>query len=56
VRAGAVWAIDGSAYVSRPGPRLADSVELLAQCVHPDVFGAPERPHAARVTELRETP
>jgi iron complex transport system substrate-binding protein len=25
-----VWAIDGSAYVSRPGPRLVDSVEVLA--------------------------
>lgn len=26
----AVWAIDGSAYVSRPGPRLVDGVEILA--------------------------
>jgi iron complex transport system substrate-binding protein len=25
-----VWAIDGSAYVSRPGPRLVDGVEVLA--------------------------
>jgi iron complex transport system substrate-binding protein len=56
VRAGAVWAIDGSAYVSRPGPRLADSVELLAQCLHPDVFGAPQAPRAARVTDARDTP
>jgi len=28
---GQVWAIDGSAYVSRPGPRLVDGVEVLAQ-------------------------
>jgi len=27
---GEVWAIDGSAYVSRPGPRLVDGVEILA--------------------------
>jgi iron complex transport system substrate-binding protein len=27
---GEVWAIDGSAYVSRPGPRLVDGVEVLA--------------------------
>jgi iron complex transport system substrate-binding protein len=25
-----VWAIDGSAYVSRPGPRLVDGVEVIA--------------------------
>jgi iron complex transport system substrate-binding protein len=29
-REGEVWAIDGSAYVSRPGPRLVDGVEVLA--------------------------
>ena len=29
-QAGEVWAIDGSAYVSRPGPRLVDGVEILA--------------------------
>ena len=29
-RDGQVWAIDGSAYVSRPGPRLVDGVEIMA--------------------------
>jgi iron complex transport system substrate-binding protein len=29
-RDGELWAIDGSAYVSRPGPRLVDGVEVLA--------------------------
>jgi iron complex transport system substrate-binding protein len=29
-RDGEVWAIDGSAYVSRPGPRLVDGVEILS--------------------------
>jgi iron complex transport system substrate-binding protein len=29
-RNGQIWAIDGSAYVSRPGPRLVDGVEILA--------------------------
>lgn len=28
-RDGQVWAIDGSAYVSRPGPRLVDGVQIL---------------------------
>jgi hypothetical protein len=27
---GEIWAIDGSAYVSRPGPRLVDGVEAIA--------------------------
>jgi iron complex transport system substrate-binding protein len=49
VRAGAVWAIDGSAYVSRPGPRLIDSIELLAQCLHPEALGAPDPARAVRV-------
>lgn len=38
VRAGEVWALDGSAYVSRPGPRIVDSVELLAEILHPERF------------------
>ena len=29
-RAGQLWAINGSAYVSRPGPRLVDGAEILA--------------------------
>jgi hypothetical protein len=37
----AVWAVDANAYVSRPGPRLVDGVELFARVFHPDRFGAP---------------
>jgi iron complex transport system substrate-binding protein len=29
-RDGQIWAIDGSAYISRPGPRLVDGVAILA--------------------------
>jgi iron complex transport system substrate-binding protein len=43
-----VWIVDGSAYVSRPGPRLADSVELLAQCLHPAELGEPDPASAVR--------
>ncbi len=49
VRRGDVWVLDGSAYVSRPGPRLADTVELLAQCLHPETFGEPPADAAVRV-------
>jgi iron complex transport system substrate-binding protein len=38
VQRGEVWALDGSAYVSRPGPRIVDSVELLAEILHPERF------------------
>lgn len=29
---------DGNAYFNRPGPRLVDSIEIMAACVHPEVF------------------
>ncbi len=31
---------DGSSYFSRPGPRLVDTVEIIASAVHPGVCGA----------------
>jgi iron complex transport system substrate-binding protein len=38
VRRGQVFAVDGSAYFSRPGPRVIDGVELLAEIFDPDAF------------------
>src|SRR6516162_11691973 len=32
-----VFAVNANAYFSRPGPRVVDSVELLAHLIHPDV-------------------
>jgi iron complex transport system substrate-binding protein len=40
-RAGRVYATDGSAYFSRPGPRIVDSLEILAHLIHPELFPAP---------------
>jgi iron complex transport system substrate-binding protein len=31
-----IWAVDGAAFFSRPGPRLVDGTELLAHLLHPD--------------------
>ncbi|MCS6880879.1 MAG: cobalamin-binding protein [Oscillochloridaceae bacterium] len=45
VRAGRVFAVDANSYFSRPGPRVVDSLELLARLIHPDLFpgwGPPE--------------
>jgi iron complex transport system substrate-binding protein len=38
VRAGRVWAADGNAYFNRPGPRLAEALEMLAEAFHPATF------------------
>jgi iron complex transport system substrate-binding protein len=38
VQSGRVFAVDGSAYFSRPGPRVVDSLEILAEILHPDLF------------------
>ncbi len=33
-----VWIADGNAYFNRPGPRIVDSLEILAACTHPEEF------------------
>jgi iron complex transport system substrate-binding protein len=38
VRRGQVFAVDGSAYFSRPGPRVFDGIELLAEIFDPEAF------------------
>ncbi len=40
VRDGEVYALDGSAYFSRPGPRIIDGVALLADLLDPGFVGA----------------
>jgi len=47
-RDGQSWAIDGSAYVSRPGPRLVDGVEVLSAIL----AGRPD-PRAVRLPAAR---
>jgi iron complex transport system substrate-binding protein len=54
VRAGRVYVTDGNAYFSRPGPRLVDSLELLAHALHPDIHPLPPGPPAARRLTPRE--
>jgi len=47
VRNGRVYVTDGSQYFSRPGPRLADSLEILAHAVDPELHPLAERIPAA---------
>jgi iron complex transport system substrate-binding protein len=35
-----IYAIDGNAYVNRPGPRLVDTAELFASAIHDELYGA----------------
>ena len=45
---GEVYAVNGSAYFNRSGPRLVDGVEILAEILHPEVFPRRERPEDYR--------
>jgi iron complex transport system substrate-binding protein len=57
VRAGRVYAMDGSQYFSRPGPRLVDSLEILAHTLHPGVHPLPNGlPSAISVDGVSTTP
>jgi iron complex transport system substrate-binding protein len=38
VRQGRVYLVDGNQYFNRPGPRLVESLEILAEIFHPEVF------------------
>jgi iron complex transport system substrate-binding protein len=38
LRSGRVHVLDGSAYLSRPGPRLVEAIELIAPLLHPGRF------------------
>jgi iron complex transport system substrate-binding protein len=41
VRSGRAWVLDGNAYLNRSGPRLVDSLELVAWLMHPDHIPCP---------------
>lgn len=44
---------DGNAYFSRPGPRLVDSLEIIAHCLHPSIHKLPDHlPPAINFSEL----
>jgi iron complex transport system substrate-binding protein len=47
-----LFAVNASAYFSRPGPRLIDGIELLAGILHPDRFPAPAADRALALEEL----
>jgi iron complex transport system substrate-binding protein len=47
-----VWALDGNALTSRPGPRLADAVEAMAAIFAPGLFPQPVRGYARKLGRM----
>lgn len=44
-----VSVVNGSHYFSRPGPRLVDSLEILAHILHPELLPPPDPPRYVRI-------
>jgi len=55
VLAGRVYVVDGNAYFNRPGPRIVESLEILAACVHPTAFEDFREKHAGSVVRVEGT-
>jgi iron complex transport system substrate-binding protein len=47
-----VYVTDGNAFFNRPGPRLVESLEIMAACVHPELFDDLARQHAPVIVRL----
>ncbi len=52
VKSGRVFAVDANAYLSRPGPRLAEGLRLLANLLHPEI-ALPSPPGTAAFRSLK---
>jgi iron complex transport system substrate-binding protein len=53
-RTGEIYVVNASAYFARPGPRIVDSLEILAGILHPTEFAefvsrAPDDPRVVRI-------
>jgi iron complex transport system substrate-binding protein len=47
-----VYVTDGNAYFNRPGPRLVESLEIMAACVHPETFADLAGIHAGAIVRV----
>jgi iron complex transport system substrate-binding protein len=47
-----VYVTDGNAFFNRPGPRLVESLEIMAACVQPELFEELGRKHAKVIERL----
>jgi iron complex transport system substrate-binding protein len=47
-----VYVTDGNQFFNRPGPRLVESLEIMAACVHPDLFADLAAVHADVIVRI----
>lgn len=47
-----VYVTDGNAFFNRPGPRIVESLEIMAACVHPEAFDDFAGKHDGVLTRL----
>jgi len=52
VQHGRVYVADGNAFFNRPGPRIVETLEIVAACLHPRLFGDFRRKHRGSVVQL----
>jgi iron complex transport system substrate-binding protein len=55
VRTGLVYAVDANSYFARPGPRVIDGAEILAQIIHPESFRSsniPDHPSSFQLVDI----
>ncbi|HEY1815800.1 MAG TPA: ABC transporter substrate-binding protein [Kofleriaceae bacterium] len=50
-----VYVTDGNQFFNRPGPRLVESLEIMAACVHPDLFADFAAAHAGVIRRIADT-
>jgi iron complex transport system substrate-binding protein len=48
-----VFVANGNAFFNRSGPRIVDSLEILAACTHPERLGDLGKKHQAEFAQLR---
>lgn len=54
VEAGRIFVVDGNAYFNRSGPRIVDSAEILAGCVHEQAFASFREQYAGVVRRVHK--
>ena len=50
-----IYLVDGNSYFNRPGPRILDSLEILAYCTHPEFFADFGERYKTSIIELEST-
>jgi iron complex transport system substrate-binding protein len=56
VKSGQVYAVDGSWYFNRPGPRVVDGIEMLARILHPEAWRGPAPQGFRKIGEAAAEP